>query len=572
MAAFSPYVVECSCGTAFRVDLAESINVKRMPQLRDEILAGRLHRAACPTCWQEATVEKPFFYTDPDRHAYYNVKPRGERHLWKEATRELTEAMQSVPSSTSPLNKRKLRVVFGMDELREKLLAEDAYVDDHMVELLKVSLAREHPFILGHPRLRLHLDEHSPDALTFSVAYEHHPQRFSLSVPRTTVDRILANEPALSRRVVEAQPSGPLFSPDSQWVNMWRLSPHPDALKQLKTLGQSLDSGDEVDMGSPEVSSMLRRLPHGSHLSAWAKKVLDVMFEEARRQRLEEVQSKIFDVRFDHELSDDWARNENPNDIATLWQLFKSLPSSSVELNSQLNEIILGGGKKTSLYEASSRDIFINANDMVHLGDFKRTVRHEVGHSVQQELGDVVDKFLTRQFGWKNFKIVDDGNSDGNIDKWVGLMGGWGNLNEAQRRDARQQLRAAVKPAGKWEPTVVLPLQPANHPWNDANFGPRLALEKSTSGARNRYWFNNFKHWHTHEGLRFCVNFFYGSLMAVPIETLDLVAKMPRQYAAMSPEEFFAETYAAFFDPDHDGRSIFPREVATWFDEHVESR
>jgi hypothetical protein len=60
--------------------------------------------------------------------------------------------------------------------------------------------------------------------------------------------------------------------------------------------------------------------------------------------------------------------------------------------------------------------------------------------------------------------------------------------------------------------------------------------------------------------------------MAVPVETLDYVAKMPRTYAAMSPEEFFADTYAVFFDPDRDGRSIFPREVATWFGKHVENR
>src|SRR5207247_7806173 len=80
MAVFHPYTTKCACGTTLTVHLAESINVKRSPVAREAILRGELHRARCPGCERRITVEKPFYYTDLTRSAFFLVAPRRARH------------------------------------------------------------------------------------------------------------------------------------------------------------------------------------------------------------------------------------------------------------------------------------------------------------------------------------------------------------------------------------------------------------------------------------------------------------------------------------------------------------
>jgi hypothetical protein len=46
---------------------------------------------------------------------------------------------------------RSLRVVFGLDELQEKLAAQDAGLDDRALELLKVLLVYEQPSFSAGP-------------------------------------------------------------------------------------------------------------------------------------------------------------------------------------------------------------------------------------------------------------------------------------------------------------------------------------------------------------------------------------------------------------------------------------
>src|ERR1051325_3157541 len=60
MAVFHPHTVKCVCGNTLTVQLADSINVKRAPDLRERILRGELHRAACPACGRQMTRAKSF--------------------------------------------------------------------------------------------------------------------------------------------------------------------------------------------------------------------------------------------------------------------------------------------------------------------------------------------------------------------------------------------------------------------------------------------------------------------------------------------------------------------------------
>ena len=188
MSIFHPHPVTCVCTHTFTALLADCLNVRRTPEVRQQILRGELHRATCPSCGRQMTVEKMFYYLDLDLNALFKIRPRNERHLWKQSSLELDAASSVIPEPVSLNALRLLRVIFGMDELREKLVAQEAQLDDRLLELLKVLLVYEHPILLRSPRLRLVLEEVTQTSLIFMAAYEHAERRFQLQMPRAIAD------------------------------------------------------------------------------------------------------------------------------------------------------------------------------------------------------------------------------------------------------------------------------------------------------------------------------------------------------------------------------------------------
>ena len=559
MAVFHPHVVECACGNTITVHLADTINVRRSPEMRARILNGELHRAACPKCGEQFTVEKPFYYTDFDRNLVLKVLPRGERHTWKEASAEVERASALIPDQPSEAyRERSLRVVFGLDELREKLVAQDASIDDRILELLKVRVVHEHPVLLKWARLRLTLTQVTEKALQFSACYEHSQRHFQVDLPRPVAENYGARQEELQQWTKKAHRQSIFEQSDDHWVNMWRWSPQPSALDQLRTYAAQAKAGRTIDTDAAAFKTMLRGLPRGNHLPGWAKEDLQTLFKYAKSKRLEALEDQLFEIRFNITLEDDWSKNEDPNDIDTLWQLLRDLPDSNVEGNAKIREILLDVGKGGGLYFPTTHDIAIGSRELSTRERFEDVVRHEVGHAVHEQSAQLVNGWLQEQFGWRPF-----GTGDGEIDQWVQLMGGWGDLTAAQRADVRNALRTALGGGSSWSPGPT-PALPPGHPWYKPDFGPRLAFEKT--GAS---WFRNFRTWHRANGKAFFLNYWYRVLYVVDTAALDLVAQMPDAYASMSQYQFFAELYALYFDLDDPKRSVIPATVASWLKTNI---
>jgi hypothetical protein len=139
--------LEVGCGVCrrtFVVPLHEAVHVGSHPELRDEVLAERLHRFPCPGCAAPVTVEKMFAYTDFERGQWFVViSPVELPHVeqWREfAARAFHVSMSPHPALAERMTQR---VVFGLASLREKLVASDAGIDDRLLELFKMQLLRE---------------------------------------------------------------------------------------------------------------------------------------------------------------------------------------------------------------------------------------------------------------------------------------------------------------------------------------------------------------------------------------------------------------------------------------------
>jgi CpXC motif protein len=557
MAVYHPHTVSCACGNVLTVQLADSINVKRSPEARERILNGTMHRASCPKCKRAMTVEKPFYYTDFTRNALFKVFPRGERHTWKKASKDLDVASSFIPSGIVSSEGRTLRVIFGMDELREKLVAQDAALDDRALELLKVFVVYEHPFLLRRPRLRLVLDQVTEIDLQFAAGFEHDPRRFRAAMPRQLADEIASDPKKLESWVGKAHKENIFDEPD-HWVNMWRWSPQPTALSRLQGFVAEVKANHPIDTNSAEFKQMLVGLPTGSHLPPWAKQDLRTLFEYAKTTNNQKLEDQLFEIRFGFELEDDWSQNSDLDDIDTLWQLLKDLPDSNVEGNTKIHELLLDEGNGGGMYSPNTHDISIGSTELANRERFEDVVRHEVGHAVHEMKDHLVNGWLGQRFGWRIF-----GTSDVEIDQWVILMGGWGTLTSAQQKDVRSALRTALGNGSSWNPGPT-PSLPSGHPWYGPTFGPRLASEQTQAN-----WYEHFRTWYRSNNHAFFLNYWYKTFLAVDVAALDLVEQMPSSYASMSHYEFFAELYALYYDLDDPKRPAIPQDVAQWLDGNI---
>lgn len=559
MSVYHPHVVQCACGQSLTVYAVDTLNGGRSPAARQAIIDGKFHRTKCASCGMTATIDKPFLYADFSRRAFFRVIPTSARHLWRHASATLNKAVAEIPAALLAPDRRQLRVVAGLGELREKLIAQDAGLDDRISELLKVFVIADHPFLVKTPRLRLTLNKASPDYIEYHASFDHSPGRYLIGLPHGVTQDLLNRQVELKGWSDAAHGSASLFNlKDDHWINLWRFSPQPAALERLHVYAEQIRAGHDIDTLTEDFAKMIGGLPTGSHLPLAGKEDLGVLFDYAARKSDSSLESALLHVRFGTILSDDWALNNDPDHVATLYKLLKGLPESNVEGNISLHELILDN-TSGGIYDPTTHDIHIGIGLLSDDAEFEETVRHEVGHAVEDAHYPAVDSWRTGRFGWQMLATA-PGSDDWKpaIDHWVALMGGWKDLTDQQQDEVRGCLLTALGTGSSWTPGAA-PNPPQGHPWWSADFGPRLAFTQS--GAN---WYENYRKWYTWAGKAFFMNFWYRTFTVVDLATLDLVDKMPSNYASMSSSEFFAELYATFYDVNQPKRNDIPQDVQNW--------
>lgn len=550
-----PYQLKTPNGELIEAFLYDSLSILRTPHEREEILQGRFHKVAAPDGTGEITIEKPFLYTDLDRNEVILVKPPSYRYTWRETSLKLEQFVKQLPNSVSPAKTRFTRVVFGLGELREKLLAREAGIDDRAIELFKVLLAYEHPIILQLPRLNINLHTIDSQWLTFIAGSEHDKKAYKLSMPRQLADNLLKKPDELEQWVASSHKENlfELEQNNDHWVNFRRWSPTETALNQLSDFAEKVGQNQDIDTNSTDFQTMLKGLPSGNHMPSWAKQALRDLYVWAKNRGDRQLEAKLFEVRFNKQLNDEWYLNKDLDDIDTLWKLLQNLPDTNVEGNTRLDEIDLDPKVGSAYYAADADKIVIGTG---FLPGFEHAARHEVGHAVQAKLDqakkNLVTNWLHEKFGWQIFGLDDSG-----IDAWVNLMGGYGNITEVQKQEVRQCLRDSINKQ---------PLQvPSNHPWYASNYRPRLACEQTG----NPHW-DNYRKWYLANGLAFYIDYYFKIFTVVNASTLDFVEQnMPSSYALRSALEFFAELYAVFYDLNDSCWGYIPQNLRDWLWDNI---
>ena len=556
MSAFNNVQVKCACSHSFPYHIALGINVERSPKFRQQILDGTFHTAKCPSCNTVSTVETSFSYTDPKRKLIIQVKPRKQFSEWKAASDILAQKVKRIPEKNKVKNPT-LRVVFGLAELREKLICQDIRLSDSILELIKTVLLYEHPFLIRRPRLQFTLIKADKNELQFRATHMHDKRNYLIILPRTHVKNF-EKEEGKYRKLVGAAMKGnnPFDNRSAHYMSYQRFLPQTNALAELRKYAATIKGDGKVNMKSAEFKLMLYRLPRGTHLSTDAKNDLKTLQQYANKFHLQ-IQGDLWEVRFGKELESEFWKNHTADDIATLWKVFEKLPVNHIEGNNTITEVKAGtGGGGT--YDTTNGEIEIGIKEFPEHGSAEDTIRHEVGHSVHKQQHKKVQDWLESRFGWKLYN-----NTFSGFDKWVQEMNGWGNATAAEKRDAYRCIKHAFQADDDWGKGEIpdYKSKPKNFIWNRKDFLPRKVYEET-----HEAWYSYFTHWY-HDGKRaFFLNYYYDMFCIVNRSTLNLIKKMPSHYAAMSDQEFFAELYALHHDKYDERRKHIPEDVKQWLD------
>jgi hypothetical protein len=217
MSIFQRIQAECpSCGERVAFEAFVSINADRRPDLRAAILDGSFQRHPCPHCGVSFRVEPEFTYIDYGRGQYIGAWPVDRRADWAQWAAQTQGAFDRAFGTLATGVARelgdtlRLRVTFGWPALTEKLVAQEAGIDDTTLEVAKVAIVSrlEQAPLPGREELRLvHADG---EELTLGwVRAEGHRLGKCLRIPRALLDDI-EREPAAWRGLREQVGAGAL--------------------------------------------------------------------------------------------------------------------------------------------------------------------------------------------------------------------------------------------------------------------------------------------------------------------------------------------------------------------------
>jgi hypothetical protein len=204
-------VVECKqCRTPVTVFVADSLNAERHPTLKARLLEGALHRFQCAHCDADLVVDKHLLYFDHARGHFFFCFPRARIADLAGCLAEAREVHDrsfgdAAPPEVQALGEgMMLRVCFGLDQLRDKIIADDAGLSDLVLEELKCEVLGDRDDLRALHVIALWLVAVTPRTLELVTEGPDGARTPRVSVARTLYDELAARGHAA---ILAARPS-----------------------------------------------------------------------------------------------------------------------------------------------------------------------------------------------------------------------------------------------------------------------------------------------------------------------------------------------------------------------------
>ena len=194
--------VSCpKCQAVLDIDVLESINADRRPDLRQAIVEGKLQVETCSACAAQFRVAPSLNYIDAGRGQWISAQPLEQLGAWPEVERTALRSFQVAYGPEAPPPARAIgadlqaRVSFGWSGLREKIIAREAGLDDRVLEFLKLAIVQAGSKLSPGRELRLEAVEGDSLVMIWTDSRTE-AQLEILAVPRSLYNDIAADRAA----------------------------------------------------------------------------------------------------------------------------------------------------------------------------------------------------------------------------------------------------------------------------------------------------------------------------------------------------------------------------------------
>jgi hypothetical protein len=135
------YNLTCQkCTSAFAVELYESVNVLKDPELKEQLMLNQINAVECPTCHFKFRVDKPLLYADPEQRLLIYLLPVADENF-EEGEDQFRAWMQDMGKILpDDLPSPEIHLVFSRTELIERLFMAEAGLNDRIIEYIKYGI------------------------------------------------------------------------------------------------------------------------------------------------------------------------------------------------------------------------------------------------------------------------------------------------------------------------------------------------------------------------------------------------------------------------------------------------
>lgn len=175
------------CGQMSDVTVWNAITVSDSPDLKEDILRGKVNFFVCGSCGYRALMPDAMLYHDEEKKLIVSFSPCSD----KAVEQELYEKVRQTSEESGELKKLEgynLRFITDINDLMEKILIFDNGLNDKVVEVIKLMVLSQD---LEKSQQRMcRLGKRDGDNLEFMIRDTKENQIYTCTVPMSTYDTL----------------------------------------------------------------------------------------------------------------------------------------------------------------------------------------------------------------------------------------------------------------------------------------------------------------------------------------------------------------------------------------------
>jgi hypothetical protein len=222
-----PTRIPCpNCGHRFVAQVQSILDVGEQPELKEDLLAGRLNVVRCPQCGTGGLLSTPLIYHDPDKELLIALAP-SEMNMSADEQEQLVGSLVNAVMNNTPAEKRKSyffqpKTVLSYDSLFDIILEAEGFSREVLeAQRARLQLVAElADAVDDEERLEELIEEHRQELdyeffLLLSEAIDSYRARAETE-PRSGVEQEIERMTQLREALLErVNPMGPTVSADA---------------------------------------------------------------------------------------------------------------------------------------------------------------------------------------------------------------------------------------------------------------------------------------------------------------------------------------------------------------------